>query len=285
MIDADGAVLVVDDEGGRLQRIGVEPEPEPVDGLAPGGALVGVAEAGDAVWVIDAHGSASRVGVPPVVVELGGTLVDVVGAGDVLYVGDLETGVVHELDAATGAIRGTVDVPDGVVRLALAGDQLWVTGADHTVTRIDLPTLHAGAPVEVGNGPIGIAVANGTVWVANGDDGTVTRLDAATGERRGPDLAVGSGPIAVEVQGDDVWVLDQDSSEVTHLRAGTGRVVDTTALPAGADPCAVTSRSRRRASTWWGSTPRCSRSCRRPDRARRQWSPPFSVRTLRSTAT
>ncbi len=231
VIDADGAVLVVDDDGGRLQRIGVEPEPEPVDGLAPGGALVGVAEVGDAVWVIDARGSASRVGVPPVVVELGGTLVDVVGAGDVLYVGDLETGVVHELDAATGAIRGSVHVPDGVVRLALAGDQLWVTGAEHTVTRIDLPTLQAGAPVEVGNGPIGVAVANGTVWVANGDDGTVTRLDAATGERRGPDLAVGRGPIAVQVLGDDVWVLDQDSSELTHLRSSTGRVVDTTALP------------------------------------------------------
>ena len=69
------------------------------------------------------------------------------------------------------------------------------------------------------------------MWVANGDDGTVSRLDAATGARRGPDIAVGSGPIAVEVHGDDVWVLDQDSSELTHLRASTGRVVDTTALP------------------------------------------------------
>ncbi len=233
VIDADGQVLVVDDELGLVQRVGVEPEPEPVGGLAPGGALVGVAEAGDAVWVIDAHGSASRVGVPPVVVELGGTLVDVVGAGDVVYVGDLEGSLVHEVDAETGAIRGTVHVPDGVVRLALAGDQLWVTGTEHTVTRIDLPTLHAGAPVEVGNGPIGVAVANGTVWVANGDDGTVTRLDAATGARRGPDIAVGRGPIAVELQGDDVWVLDQDSSELTHLRASTGRVVDTTALPPG----------------------------------------------------
>lgn len=231
VIDAAGEVLVVDDELGRVQRIGVDPEPEVVDGPAPGSALVGLAEAGGGLWVIDARGTATRVGGAPVVVELGGTPVDVVGAGDVLYVGDLETGVVHELDAATGAVRRTLPVPGGVVRLALDGSRLWVTGAERTVTPVDLVTGAAGPPAEVGLGPIGVAVAGGTVWVANGDDGTVSRLDAATGARRGPDVAVGSGPIAVAVQGDDVWVLDQDSSEITHLRAGTGRVVDTTPLP------------------------------------------------------
>jgi DNA-binding beta-propeller fold protein YncE len=230
-IAADGEVLVVDDGQGLLQRIGVEPEPEVDPGLAPGGALVGVAEAGGGVWVILAQGSAVRVGQPAASATLGGTLVDVVGAGDVLYVGDLETGVVHEVDAATGAVRRTLAVPGGVVRLALDGPRLWVSGTERTVTAVDLATGTPGPPVEVGNGPIGLAVADGTVWVANGDDGTVSRLDAATGARRGPDIAVGSGPIAVEVHGDDVWVLDQDSSELTHLRASTGRVVDTTALP------------------------------------------------------
>jgi outer membrane protein assembly factor BamB len=231
LIDADGAVLVVDDGRGLLQRIGVEPEPELVQGLAEGLALVDVAEAGDGIWVVDARGTAARVGsaAPPVV--LGGTLVDVVGTADAVYVGDLEAGVVHELDPATGAIRRTMPVPGGVVRLALDGPRLWVTGAERTVTPVDLVTGTSGPPAEVGNGPIGVAVADGTVWVTNGDDGTVSRLDATTGARRGPDVAVGGGPIAVEVLGDDVWVLGQDSGEVTHLRASTGRVVDSTALP------------------------------------------------------
>jgi outer membrane protein assembly factor BamB len=233
VIDAEGQVLVVDDELGQVQRIGVDPEAEVVDGLAPGSPLVGVAEAGGGLWVIDARGVASRLGPSGVAVELGGTLVDVVGAGALLYVGDLEGGVVHELDAATGTVRRTLPVPDGVVRLALDGSRLWVTGTDRTVTPVDLVTGTAGPPAEVGLGPIGLTVADGTVWVANGDDGTVSRLDAATGARRGPDVAVGSGPIAVEAQGDDVWVLDQGSSGLTHLRASTGRVIDTTPLPSG----------------------------------------------------
>jgi DNA-binding beta-propeller fold protein YncE len=90
------------------------------------------------------------------------------------------------------------------------------------VTPVDLSTGAAGPSVAVGNGPIGVAVADGTVWVTNGDDGTVSRLDAATGARRGPEVDVGSGPVAVGVLGDDVWVLNQDAGTVTHLRASTG---------------------------------------------------------------
>jgi DNA-binding beta-propeller fold protein YncE len=227
----DGEVLVVDDEQGLLQRIGVDPHPRVDPGLAPGGALVGVAATDEGVWVIAAQGSAVRVGRPPVFAPLGGTLVDVVGAGDVLYVGDLESGVVHELDAATGAVLRAVAVPHGVVRLALDDGRLWVTGTESSVTPIDLATFTPSAPAGVGGGPIGVAVAAGTVWVANGDDGTVSRLDAATGARRGPDVAVGAGPIAVAVRGDDVWVLVQDGGALARLRAGSGRVVDTTPLP------------------------------------------------------
>jgi streptogramin lyase len=199
---------------------------------------VGAAVADGVVWVIDATGTATRVDSAQqserLQVDLGGTLVDVVAADGSVYVGDIERGVVHELDAATGAARRQLTVPDGVVRLALDGPRLWVTGTDHTVTPIDRTTGVAGPPVEVGNGPIGLAVADGTVWVANGDDATVSRLDAATGARRGPDVAVGSGPVAIAVHGEDVWVLAQDVGRVTHLRASTGeRAEPDIAVPAG----------------------------------------------------
>jgi DNA-binding beta-propeller fold protein YncE len=103
---------------------------------------------------------------------------------------------------------------------------LWVTGAERTVTPIDLASGAVRPPVAVGNGPIGVAVGGGAVWVANGDDGTVSRLDAVSGARRGDDVRVGSGPIAVEVSGDDVWVLNQDASTVSHLSARTGAPVE-----------------------------------------------------------
>lgn len=230
-VSPDGGVVVVDDALGQVQWAAADPATSVFGPVQVGGPLVGVAASAPGVlWLIDATGVATRVpGTDPArqtSVDLGGTLVDVVATADVAYIGDLEGRLVVELDATTGAVRGRIPVADGVVRLALDGDRLWVTGADHTVTPIDLTTGVAGAPVPVGNGPIGLAVADGTVWVANGDDGTVSRLDAATGDRRGPDADVGAGPIALSVRGDDVWVLNQDPGTLSHLTASTGRRVE-----------------------------------------------------------
>jgi DNA-binding beta-propeller fold protein YncE len=232
-LSADGLLVVVDDELGELQRVALDPAqagaaPEPI-----GGQLVGLSISPEATWAIDASGTAIHLEEEPLAVDLGGTLVDVVQAQGHVYVGDLEGRRVVELDAGSGAVQRTFAVPEGVVRIAEAGGVLWVTGAERTVTPIDLERGTVRSAADVGAGPIGLAVAGGTVWVANGDDGTVSRLDAATGQRRGDDVRVGAGPIAVAVSGDDVWVLNQDAGTVSHLSASTGdRVEPDVPLPA-----------------------------------------------------
>ena len=212
--------------------------------LAAPGAPVALAEGPDGrVWVVGATGTVARLpavelGTEPAplgpVVELGGALVDAVVDGGRLYVGDIERDLVHVLDAATGAPAAPpITVPAGVVRLTVGGGRLWVTGLEQEVTPVDLETGQPGAPVAVGAGPIGLDEADGVLWVANSDDGTVDRLDAATGAPLGPAIAVGRAPVAV-VAGNrgDVWVLCQDDPSLVRLDAATGEQVgEATPLP------------------------------------------------------
>ena len=82
------------------------------------------------------------------------------------------------------------------------------------MTRRDIP---------VGGLPDGIAVGPDAVWVANGQDGTVTRIDPATGQPSGP-LPVGSGPEGIAVTADAVWVANSLDLTVYRLDPATGKV-------------------------------------------------------------
>ena len=77
------------------------------------------------------------------------------------------------------------------------------------------------------------------MWVTSFDDGTVTRLDAATGTRRGAPIRVGSHPRGVAAGGGAAWVANSGDGTVTRL--GDGRTV-----PVGKDPRDLVRRRRLR---------------------------------------
>ena len=55
----------------------------------------------------------------------------------------------------------------------------------NTLTRLDAETnKRIGEPIPVGRNPDEVAAADGVVWVANTDDGTVTRVEAAGARRQ-----------------------------------------------------------------------------------------------------
>jgi YVTN family beta-propeller protein len=55
---------------------------------------------------------------------------------------------------------------------------VWVTnGGDDTVTRIDPETFQRSGRVRIPGQPTGVTVADGSVWVTANDAGTVTRID------------------------------------------------------------------------------------------------------------
>ena len=80
-----------------------------------------------------------------------------------------------------------------------------------------------GGPIIVGAFPDAIAVGLGSVWVANADDNTVTRLAAGSGKAIGGPIPVGAFPDAIAVGQGFVWVANAEDNTVTRLAAATGQ--------------------------------------------------------------
>jgi DNA-binding beta-propeller fold protein YncE len=63
-------------------------------------------------------------------------------------------------------------------------------------------------------------------WIANSDDGTISRLGADDGHTIGPAVDVGGAPISIVVANDDASVVQQDARAISRLDARTGAVVE-----------------------------------------------------------
>lgn len=226
---ADGVVWVADDGRGVVVRLDAADGRELGDPVPVSAAPVALAIADGTLWVADAQGTVTPVdiasGQPGESVFVGGTLVDVVADATTVWVADIERSRAIPIDTSGRSRPPPIEIPAGVVRLAVTADRLWATNLDSTVTAVDLSSGRVEEPTPVGRGPIGLAVRDGTVWVANGDDDTVTRIDEATGALLGEPIAVGPAPVDVVVAGEDVWVVEQDGRSISRLDAATGGVV------------------------------------------------------------
>ena len=72
---------------------------------------------------------------------------------------------------------------------------------------------------DVGKNPKGVAVANGRVYVANADSGTVSVLSEADPGAGAAGVKVGGQPRAIDVVGGRVWVTNGDTE--ANVAAGT----------------------------------------------------------------
>ena len=104
------------------------------------------------------------------------------------------------------------------------------------MTKLDPRSGAALKPIGVGNGPAAIAVGYGGVWVANRDDGTVTRIDAAT-DAVSDTVRVGGSPVAVAAGLGAIWVADAGKDAVIRIDPRTRRVSRRIAL--GSAPSAL----------------------------------------------
>jgi hypothetical protein len=107
------------------------------------------------------------------------------------------------------------------------------------------PTLVAARPVAVPPQPGVPAVAAGSVWVPSTQDGTVSRLDPATGALTATIAAVPPTTAALTcdpfvacgymntalASGGDVWVSCDACGEVVRIDAATNRVVERVTVP------------------------------------------------------
>ena len=136
------------------------------------------------------------------------------------------------------ALSAVVLCPAAAIVLALRGEQ----GPDHvtsnSVAVLTADGLELAAAIRMGAAPGGIAVGEGSIWVTNADEGTVSRIDA---KRRTvvQTIDVGNGPEGIAVGGGFVWVANSRDGTVSRIdpRLHGGREQQT--IRVGNQPVAV----------------------------------------------
>ena len=119
---------------------------------------------------------------------------------------------------------------------------------------IDVQRSRVLGHVLVGRRPVAVAIGHGSAWVANADDGTVSRIDL---ERHEVVRTIGIGAPAIDlaVTSGAVWVANGSDGIVSRIDPGVEAVVATIDLraranssgtrPTGSTPMRIPSGSRR----------------------------------------
>jgi DNA-binding beta-propeller fold protein YncE len=240
----DGVVWVGNARDDTLARIDparneVAGEPLEVgddpDGVAAGSGIVWVASSGDGT--LQRVDARSGAAVPGAAEPLGRGAEGVSLGKQLAWAVSSGQDAVVRFDRATGQRVGApVGVGDLPVGVFVGANSVWVTNnRDGSVTRIDAATSEILGSTRVGRGPRGVVEAAGSVWVANAADGTVSRLDARTGRPAGPPIPVGRNPRELTFGAGSIWVANTDDSTVSRIDARTGRLIGQP-IPVGAEP-------------------------------------------------
>jgi YVTN family beta-propeller protein len=200
-----------------------------------------LAVAGGKVWVLGASGTVVRVD-PATNTAVGKPLrvpanAEAIAVGErALWVtsvapGDLGTpgkDTVTRIDPASGRTVATITVGRGPLDVAATPRTVWVTnsgGGGDSVARIDPHTnRRAGRPVVTGASPQSLAIGGGSLWVANHDARTVTRIDTQTG-KVAADIPVPFEPHRVAYGAGAAWVGNWHDNSVSRIDPATNRVV------------------------------------------------------------
>ncbi len=95
-----------------------------------------------------------------------------------------------------------------------------------SVAVIDLQRSRVIGHVLVGRRPVALAIGHGSVWVANADDGTVSRIDPDRCEVIRT-IGIGAPAIDLAVATDAVWVANGSDGTVSRIDPSADAVVET----------------------------------------------------------
>jgi DNA-binding SARP family transcriptional activator/ABC-type branched-subunit amino acid transport system substrate-binding protein len=212
--------------GGELATV---PLPRP-RGVVSNVAEQHVAFADGAVWAINPDFSVSRIdpSTRRVVAVVRGVLAVAIAAADddVWVLGDDRK--VARIDTETNRVARRIRVrATQLDSIALGGGSVWATDpASGVLWKIDRGAQRA---IDVGAGAGGVAFGAGAAWVSNGIDGTVKRVDPATGAVTRT-WRLGGAPRGLAVSGDRVWVaLAADVAPARAVARGAVEPVGSTA--------------------------------------------------------
>jgi YVTN family beta-propeller protein len=104
------------------------------------------------------------------------------------------------------------------------------------VVRINPSTRQVVASIPTGRGPSAVALGEGSVWVANSGDGTVSRIDPVGNKVTGV-IPVGKRPVAIAFGEGAVWVANFLGNSVSRIDPATNKVVAT--IPLDTNPTSI----------------------------------------------
>jgi YVTN family beta-propeller protein len=112
---------------------------------------------------------------------------------------------IRRINPETGKVH-TISVDEGPEAIVFAYGSVWVVnGLQNSLCRIDPQTNRVVREIPVGQSPSAIAAGAGALWVANTGDGTVSRVDPETRSVT-KTIELGHRPLGVLVHDDLVWV-------------------------------------------------------------------------------
>jgi DNA-binding beta-propeller fold protein YncE/predicted Ser/Thr protein kinase len=123
--------------------------------------------------------------------------------------------------AAPQVATASIPVGDGPSGVTVTGGEVWVANTHSgTLTRVSAD----GKPletIEAGAEPRGLAASAGTVWVANAGNAELGRIDAANGNVQ-PGLAVEDAPHSVAAGATRVFVTNEGAGTVSEFYVPSG---------------------------------------------------------------
>jgi DNA-binding beta-propeller fold protein YncE len=227
----DGTVLRVDTKNHRIVKtIGVGFTPEAV-----------AARAG-AVWVaehagVDNYASLREIdpltgqgGRPRKLRTGGASVVGLLADDQGVWLG-LRFNGVFRIDGASGAIHGPIPGSSDATALTLGNGMLWIAeGDDQVVSRVEPATETVQVSIPIGARDAG-AMAFGAGWVWVADAaGNKVWRIDPVRNEVFDTIPVGRSPSAIAVRGDEVWVANRGDGTVSRIDPKQGKVVSTIAL-------------------------------------------------------
>ena len=130
------------------------------------------------------------------------------------------------LPASAAAVIQTIGLNTTPLGISSDGTHVWVANIEtNSVTELDASTGLVVQTILVGQGPEDVSSDGTHVWVANTFGNTVDELDASDGSIVQANIPVGQHPTAISSDGTHVWVMNQSSGTVSELDASTGSVL------------------------------------------------------------
>jgi YVTN family beta-propeller protein len=172
------------------------------------------------------------------VISLGTTPTGIAVGSGAVWVANGQLGTVTRVDPDINAVVKVIPVTrrTNAGSIAFGEGGAWAAFGDSTVARID-PVSNVTAIGYASAFPRAIAVEDGSVWVANAGDNTVSQINPRTTSPVHT-FTVGDRPSAVTVGADAVWVANESDDSVIRIDIASG-ALRTIALPANSKPVAI----------------------------------------------